>query len=333
MSRARPSLLSSGLVALDVIKGPTGTWLRAGGTAANVAAILSFLGWRSAIIGRIGDDDAGPLVERDLCAAGVDTSHLDLSTEVGTPLVVHEIHETGHRFRFGCNHCGRRYRPHRPAHAATVQGFLDAAQSADVFFFDRASSASLRIAAAHSEAGKLVVYEPGNAGRQQLHALAFAIADIVKFSDERRPLFEVALPEPRRRQLWIETKGPSGARYRMGPGSWRSIGSLDVVPVDTGGAGDWFTAGVLSQLVGMRKWGDGTLDRAVRYALALAGLSCLVPGARALSEAINSDDVSRLAKQLIGGRSPQIAIDLAADAEANHCPACRLPLLKQAEAS
>ena len=101
MSRARPSVLSSGLVALDVIRAPKGTCLRAGGTAANVAAILSFLGWRSAIIGRIGDDDAGPLVERDLRAAGVDTSHVDLSKEVGTPLVVHEIHETGHRFRCG----------------------------------------------------------------------------------------------------------------------------------------------------------------------------------------------------------------------------------------
>lgn len=52
---SRPSIVCAGYMPLDVICNETQTLARkAGGTAANVAAILAFLGWDAALAGQTG---------------------------------------------------------------------------------------------------------------------------------------------------------------------------------------------------------------------------------------------------------------------------------------
>ena len=118
------SVLASGFVALDVVRRGQGVWMRAGGTAGNVAANLAYFGWKARIAGLIGRDEAGCIVSRDLSDAGVDTSDLYQHDEVGTPLVLHEVNGKSHRFKFGCSVCGRPYHRYRPLPTAKVPKLL-----------------------------------------------------------------------------------------------------------------------------------------------------------------------------------------------------------------
>jgi len=324
MSPSR-TLLTCGYVALDVVHGADGTWLRAGGTAANVAAISAYLGWNASVVARLGDDDAGPLVKRDLEINGVNTAAVSLASDVGTPLVLHEVMSDRAIFRFGCSACGRSYRAHRPPRAEEVGRYTDANTLADVFFFDRASKAGLVLAAHHREKGRRVVYEPGSPGRLESHLAAIELADIVKFSDERRPLFAGALDRPHEGQLWIETRGQHGAR--ISTRAWQFDVPAHVVEVvDPVGAGDWFTAALLTGLQ-PGPWHKGGVREAARRASALAALACLVPGARGLSEIVASSELEGVVAKLLEAQPPQIrASPRGALDQVGYCPRCRLPL-------
>ena len=327
--QGKRSVLTTGYVALDVIQAPEGTWLRAGGTAANVAAILAYLGWRSSIVGLLGDDDAGPIVEHDLRIAGVDTSSLHLRSNVGTPLVLHQIASSGHRFRFGCAVCGRPYRRHRPISRADLRPLLAADAPADAFFFDRPTSPALEVAAAYRTAGRLVVYEPASAGRPLAHRRAVELADIVKFSEERLPLFADALQNPQPGQLWISTAGAAGTRFRLGRGRWRKVAAVAVDATDAGGAGDWMTAALMTNLGSPIDWTIDQIGRTVHYSQAIAALSCLVPGARTLADVLSPSELGYEARRLVAGQKPRLVFRFAADsAPDDRCRHCRLPIME-----
>jgi sugar/nucleoside kinase (ribokinase family) len=230
------SVLASGFVALDVVRRDQGVWIRAGGTAGNVAANLAYFGWKARIAGLIGCDEAGHIVNRDLLDAGVDTSNLYQHDQVGTPLVLHEIHGKTHRFRFGCSVCGRPHHQYRPLGPAKVSKLLSSERLADVFFFDRPRAAALTLAEAHAKAGRLVVYEPSSAGNPSAHMRAAACADVIKYSEEQAAKFEKYLPEsPPNYQLRIVTRGENGVLYRLGPEAWREQPTHSVSAVDAGG--------------------------------------------------------------------------------------------------
>jgi fructokinase len=327
MSSERPSVLVSGYVALDVIQAAEGTWLRAGGTAANVAANLAYFGWRSSIIGLIGNDDAGPIVVEDLRSAGVDASGLRMRDDVGTPLVLHQVRPSGHRFRFGCPECGRPYRTHRSVSLKEVELVLERTGLADVFFFDRPSSSALEIAGQHHAAGRLVFYEPASAARPRAHQRAVALADVVKYSDERLPNFEHALPEARPGQLWILTAGKNGLHFRVGRRRWRTLPAVALEAVDAGGAGDWMTAALLARLGPTVRWTALGITRALEFAQAVAGLSCLVPGARTLGEALTPGELQLEAKRLVTENAPRVIYSLTRPAgDDGYCRVCRLPV-------
>jgi fructokinase len=328
MSETKPSsVLATGYMALDVIQAPEGTWLRAGGTAANVSAILAYFGWRSAVVGALGDDDAGPLVQDDLRRAGVDIAGLTLRAGVGTPLVLHQIKASGHRYRFGCPECGRAYRRHRPVNQTEMERVLGDGPNADVFFFDRPTAPALAMAAIHARAGGLVVYEPASAGRPEAHRRAASIANLVKFSEERLPLFRDALPQPRDEQIWIATAGAEGTRFRVGSTEWCSLAAPRVAAIDAGGAGDWMTATLLAGLVAGPRAHLSDLTTLIADAQAVAALSCLVPGARTLADVLTPKEVREEARRLVSGDSPRLTYQFRSDPPADdHCPHCRLPI-------
>src|SRR5262245_61462334 len=91
--RQRPTVAGLGLVALDVIieRGSVLPALHAGGTCANVLTILSFLGWRSRPIARLGSDSAADLVRADLRTWGIDLSWATLKPSARTPIIVQKI--------------------------------------------------------------------------------------------------------------------------------------------------------------------------------------------------------------------------------------------------
>ena len=302
-----PSILTSGYIALDVVQAPAGTWLRAGGTAANVAATLSWFGWHAAIVGLLGMDDAGPIVERDLRTAGVDTTGLRLRSDVGTPLILHQIAPSGHQFKFGCAACGRRYQRHRPLAVRDLDQVLSSDAKADVLFFDRPTASALELASAYRRDGRLVVYEPSSAGRPSAHRRASELANIIKFSQERLPLFGDSLGAPRDGQLWIITAGEAGTRYRIGTEPWRTVDAFHVGALDAGGAGDWMSAALLTQIVSMTDWSESAIQSAIRHAQAVAAVSCLVPGARTLSDVLSLEELIAEVARLLAGGTPRLS--------------------------
>jgi fructokinase len=324
------SILASGFVALDVVRSDQGVWMRAGGTAGNVAANLAYFGWKARIAGLIGRDDAGRIASHDLSDAGVDTSALYQHDEVGTPLVLHEIDGKSHRFKFGCPVCGRPYHRYRPLATTKVSKLLSGQRLADVFFFDRPSAAALALAEAHAKAGHLVVYEPSTAGNAVAHMRAAACADVIKFSEEQAAKFEKYFPEDLpNHQLRIVTRGDKGARFRLGPGAWREQPAHSVSVVDAGGAGDWMTAALLDSLGLHRPWQVAEVEEAVRWAQGVAAMSCLVPGARLLSSVLESGALRQQVQALLNGE-PLKAFKpkpRGIRRTSKRCEGCRLPFM------
>lgn len=290
------SVFTAGYVPLDIVSYSGRVWHAAGGTAGNVAAILGFMGWTSAVVADVGDDLAGREIRKDLKKANVSVDFVRLVPASLTPRLVHEIDSVGHRFRYRCPRCRSTLplsRPLRKDRAIELAAFN---LSADVFFFDRLNAGTLVLAEHFAASGSLIMFEPSRPARRELTERALHIADVVKYSMDRDSgLYEY---EPGHRQVWIVTGGPKGAKYRVGKGAWHRSPAFSYPVVDTGGAGDWTTAGLihslpLGQRLTVRNVGDS-----LRWAQALAAVSCGAPGARGLARQQSADSVIRAAKFL-----------------------------------
>lgn len=324
------SVLSMGYVALDVVTTDSGTWLRAGGTAANVAANLAHLGWTTSITGAIGDDDAGEAVEADLQHSGVDTSGLKLLPGRGTPLVVHEVTKGHHRYRFGCAVCGRPYRRYRPLPAAEVAHRGEPDHLADVMFFDRPSAAAVSLADTHARENRIVVYEPWARNRTAGHDTALRLAHLVKHSDEDGELTKSTVRGGRHGQVRIVTKGAAGSRVRVCPRAWDEVPAPAVEAVDAGGAGDWMTTALIDALANERwPWAAAMVIEAVRLSQGYAALACMLPGARSLADAFSASELtSAVGDVLSPRRRPVVELPSVRRSAKGRdiCEACLLPV-------
>lgn len=288
-------ILCCGYIALDLISYKERLIRRAGGTAGNVACNLSFLGWSAAVGGSVGHDSAGRALQHDLRRCGVSTEQLSLRPEGGTPVVLHEISERGHRFQFHCPECGRRFPKYRPLDEVTARALCEQID-VDVFFFDRASVGTAVIAETLRERGTLIVFEPSTQGREPERCIR--AADVVKFSSERASAVEPLMQSARPR-LRVVTDGAKGAHAFVGATEIH-VPAFPANLVDAGGAGDWTTAGMLWQLVsGQRSWTAPAVKDALRFGQALAAVSCAYPGARSVSEHLSRDEVFGAAKKII----------------------------------
>jgi fructokinase len=281
----RPCVVSTGYSALDVVWHDGRIEHAAGGTAANVAANLSYLGWNAAVVALLGRDAAGGRVVSELRRAGVAVERIDRRDDVATPVVIHEITSPRHIFRFACPRCGRKLPRYRPYPQNAARRLFAGGEVPDVFFFDRASAAALAMAEKCRSDGGLVVFEPSAPGHADLVRRALEVAQLVKVSGERAARLDNGILAPRRGQVQVVTDR-EGARFRLPPGRWTLVTGYSVDVVDTGGAGDWMTAGLLNALPSLRP-GEFTADAlaiALSTAQALAALSCKFVGARGLAE-------------------------------------------------
>jgi fructokinase len=298
------SVLATGLAALDIIVRNDRRWYHAGGSAANLAANLAFLGWRSAFAGLIGSDGAGRRVAKDLHRNRVETTSLTLSRETRTPIVVHTISDRGHQFFFECPSCRRKFPRYQPLPASDVPAIVSRYRRLDVFFLDRANAASVELAESYKRVGALVIFEPSVVGRPDHFAAAMAAADIVKYSHTRESALREHVDPIRDGQIRIETRGRSGASFRIGVGAWNDVPGFSVQVVDSAGAGDWTTAGFLTSLPSLSPEQVSTRDvhAALRFGQALGAVSCTFPGARGLA--------SRSRRRVLGQINKMLSSDL-----------------------
>lgn len=315
-------MVGTGLVTLDAVlvsgtDGYVAHW--AGGTCGNVLSALAFLDWQAVPVARMGQDHAAAALARDLESQGVETLLVRRESASATPVIVEHLREAGdgtpvHRFAFDCPTCGRflpRYRPVRLDHADEALEYLG---SPNVFFFDRVSPASLRMAAAYRERGVLVVFEPAGIGELKDFERALRLSHVVKYARDRvgaemkrlGGLLRVATqgcPE-----LEIETLGAGGLRYRLlGPSSSRRWRLQSAPPVryvrDTAGAGDWCTAGLLYELAGAREsvQDEELVAKALRFGQALASVNCQFVGPRGGAYVLGRDEMLTQADAVVRG--------------------------------
>jgi len=317
-SDANPVVVGSGLVALDVMldertDAPPRLW--AGGTCGNVLSILAFLGWRSCPVSRLGRDAASRLIIRDLKRWGVDVEFASLDPTAPAPIIVHRLRfnsagEPFHSFSLNCPDCGRHLPSYRPVPTAAIEVALPRIPKAKVFFADRVSRGVITLARALRELGALVVFEPsGNADPSQFREM-LTLTHLLKYSQERLPDFATDVDVP----LVVETMGSGGLRYRSRlPGAksrgWRRCEPYQLNRhVDTAGAGDWCTAGMLHVLGrhganAFAKVGEEKLETAISFGQALAAWNCGFRGARGGMYSVSKEEFrSKLQEILDQGR-------------------------------
>jgi sugar/nucleoside kinase (ribokinase family) len=336
-----PLAVGTGLIALDVVfRGHAQEPVRSitGGTCGNVLSILRYLGWKTVPVARLADDRARAAVQADFDRWGIDTRFLSLEPQRPTPIVVQRLLRDAagnalHRYSWTCPCCGAWLPRYVPVNAASVEAITKELPAPTVFFFDRPSRGALKLAEAYSEQNTLVVFEPSARGDVDVFAPALAIADIVKYSDQRF----ATLPRHRAKngRLEIQTLGADGLRFRVArnrkQGAWHKLpASHSVQVVDTAGAGDWCTAGLLKQIgmVGRESFESATVEEiraALRYGQALASWSCRFEGARGGMYEQSKRVFEREVDALLRGATPGTVVETGTSADTalgELCPSC-----------
>jgi fructokinase len=155
---------------------------------------------------------------------------------------------------------------------------------------DRLSRATLELAARASRTGALVVFEPSSRSDPKLFAEALSVAHVLKYSDQRLNDAGGTMSAETSILLEVQTLGARGLRFRHrlsgAPSEWDELPAIDASNVvDTCGAGDWCTAGLLSRAAGdgregFEDGGEDALVEALVYGQTLAAKNCEFEGAR-----------------------------------------------------
>jgi len=253
------------------------------GAPGNVAAAAAKLGLQTAFVSNVGDDPFGKCLGQHFGALGVDTSHMILDKAARTGLAFVSVMPDGERdFLFY-------FDPERDF--ALRPDELDAAWlgATRVFHYGSISliaepgrSATIEAARMARAGGALVSYDPNLRPRlwpseeaMRDGALAgFADADIVKISEDEVVTLVPDAPNEATGVFRIFEKGPRlvcvtrGAKGCTGyHANWSvNVPGFTVPFVDSTGAGDSFTAGLLAFLLRQGPDLDGTL-KYVQYSL------------------------------------------------------------------
>jgi ribokinase len=219
---------------------PARVWLAGGGSAANVAAWLAVAGVRAVLVARVGDDERGRAAVAELRAAGADVrAEVDPGRPTGCCVVI--VEPDGERTMLpdpGANEA--------PVHVPDdllvagdhlhVSGYAllrDASRPSALGALERARAAGMTTSV---DASSWALLGPG--------ALDGVRVDLVRANaDEERALGATVLAALASEV--VVTRGAAGATWTDG----RAVERVDAPPVDvvdTTGAGDAFTAGLLA---------------------------------------------------------------------------------------
>jgi len=257
-----------------------------GGVEANVAAALARLGVKAGLIARVGADPAGAWVRQDLHAWGVDTARVVAGPGASTDFCVVWVAPDGERVMACDNPCLRSMRLDDADRAYLAQ--------ARVLFLSGFCPLDLARETIHlARAGGLAVAFDLPDSFEDLLARGLSRADFWRLVPQIDLLLTnhlglttlVEADQPEMAFAAFQRRAPQTAlAMSMGAaGAWLGRGdeqiyapAFSVPAVDTTGAGDAFHAGLIFGLL-LKEW---PLERAGRFASALAALNCTGLGAR-----------------------------------------------------
>ena len=266
----------------------------AGGAPANVLAMLSILGKKTAFIGKVGRDSFGLFLKKTLGDSAIDVTGLTVSDTEPTTLAFVSLDEKGDRsFDFYRTNSAdvmlrREEVPEELLASCKLFHFGSVSMTAEP-----ARGATLYAARRAKELGKLVSYDPNfrpalwddqeKAVRVMRSGLAFA--DVVKVSDGEVELLTGCgdfLAGARAlvasgAKLALVTAGDQGTWYACVSGAEGHVPSIKVDAVDTTGAGDTFLGALLGGLLDcgqpLEEIQDVALRNIIRFAN-VAGALC-----------------------------------------------------------
>jgi fructokinase len=236
-----------------------------GGAPANVTVAMANLGFSASFIGMVGNEFFGKFLKSVLEEKGVDASGLVLSDEYNTSLAFVHLFENGERdFTFyrkpGADIMyetsmlnEEMIKNTRVFHTGSVSMSHEPSRSANIKALEIAKAAGVVISC---DPNYRALLWPNQDLAKEYMLKSMSYADIIKISDyEVEFLFGDMKLEDAAAKLVADgatmvfvTQGGKGAIYAHASGIGHADG-FDVKAVDTTGAGDCFTAGVVSQFL------------------------------------------------------------------------------------
>jgi sugar/nucleoside kinase (ribokinase family) len=226
---------------------------------------------------------------------GVDTSYLIFDENATTPVIIEKVRKNGnndaiHSFSFYCPRCNSFLPRYRPVTKKQIDPILEKKPVVDICYIDRVSSGALKIARICKDMGAIIFFEPTKIkDDRQFHEI-LKISDILKYSNEIQ-ITDLKIVNESTVPLKIETRGSLGLSYYLNNENvknkkWKSIKAFQVSHVvDSAGAGDWCSAGIIhilkrENIFSIDLLDDVTLKKALMFGQALAGINCQFYGAR-----------------------------------------------------
>lgn len=250
-----------------------------GGSAANTIHALGMLGTHPGFIGSTGHDDTGELFIRELKNAGVD------------PIIFRRSCPTGTAVALVTPDSERTFATHLGAAVELNAGELneDLFSGYDILYLEGyliinydLTLKACRLAREHGMkvALDLSSYNVVESNRERFEEIMTGYVDILFANEEEAKAFTGRLPEEALGILAgicpvaVVKTGSRGSLIRRGEEIVR-VEAIDVIPVDTTGAGDMYAAGFLYGYAG-----EATLERCGEFGSFLAGSVIQYMGAK-----------------------------------------------------
>ena len=286
-----------------VANGETAYAPRTGGSQFNVAIGLGRLGVPVGFFGRVSNDPFGRLLFDRLLADGVDCSHLVTGREPTALAIVHLAPGEEPHFRFygdGAADC-MLAADDAPTRAVLDRG-VHALHFGSISLIREPGSAAYEWLMRRESGHRVLSLDPNvrpglirdRTSYSELLERLVALADIVKVSradlswlyPDRRPLEAAADWLSRGPSLVVMTRGEAGA-IGMTPSASVDLPGKAVKVLDTVGAGDAFTAGLLGsldlrgllELAALRALAPDDLRACLEFANRAASITCARSGA------------------------------------------------------
>ncbi len=258
---------------LDELPGPDGeARIRSqssggGGSAANAAVALSSLGVETGVLGSVGEDENGRLVQHELDEQGIDTTGLRV-VEGGTTtvkyLLIGEDGAVAVLANEGCNE-------------AITADDIDADRVDEIehlHLTGQRPETAHRLAELAAAGGTTVSFDPGRRLPHRDFSGALSLADLVFCNAREASVIAEFESELQDDATLVVKQGSDGALGITGGEEYHHAG-FSVDTIDTSGAGDAFAAGFLTG------WLDGdSIDRCLAVGNACGSLAAGQHGAR-----------------------------------------------------
>ena len=294
MDVSKINLLFAGFSCIDIIKIDNDEISLLGGTAANVASILSMIGLNTNFLQPRYIGYNHHWFENEFKKRKINLIEFK-TKDITVPCIIEQLRQESHVFSTTCPICNKKINEIILPQKNNVKDLYEKIIP-NLFFYDRISSGIKMIVQKNKTGWNM--YEPNSIRIYETFLKNASDADIVKISEESISLKHI---EQLKRDLdfskvmlFIVTSGSNGFRYSFRLGNKLSDwiytpADIALNFVDSSGAGDWFSAVFLYKFIQKYPIHVDVIDKKVldscfKMAAKAASYSCSFVGAQGIFE-------------------------------------------------